>query len=563
MSKHLSQEQLLRHLDGELSPFAGWKAASHLKTCWACQVELDHLKERIAAIVDAQSLVSGPALPPPPRPWARLEPRLERASAEAVPAWRGIAPFGAKYFKSALACGVAALALAVVVVSLWFSAPPVFAKDVLARVTTADGKRLAVTNRHVARQRVRIVKTSRSAAAKTARVASWSSSKATYWESGEPVGAELLERYASCGLSSALPLSPMSMQTWVQAAGTEPSATRDRGSIRVEVASQGAGRAHGLERVSLRIKEEDWHLDEMTLAFADATYQITEEESGVVAREQVPADVMAHLDPVEPATGTTAAPEAVSVPAASPVNLDDLEMGVRYDLHQIGADLDEAIEITPRPPDRLRVEALQVSPKTRERLTALLGNKPGVQLDFAAPSSAARTPAATNIVTQAGGSPAPADARLAAYFGSAEAQENYTRLVLEASDTLLSHLYALQELATRWPEDQEPRLSASARSQLDAMVRDHALEVEKVASGLHRELAPLLEHFGLPMSEPASAQARVPWREGARTGLDAALRVNRVLRSLLTTSDSPLTTEQAFPRLRKDLDDLRKIAVQL
>jgi hypothetical protein len=446
-------------------------------------------------------------------------------------------------------------------VSLWFSAPPVFAKDVLARVTTSDGKRLSITNRHVVRQRVRIVRTSRSSAARTARVASWSSSKATYWESGEPVGAELLERYASYGLRSALPLSPTSMQTWVQAAGAEMSASRDRGAIRVEVASEGTGMAHGLERVSLHVKEKDWHLDEMTLAFADATYQITEEESAVVAREQVPPDVMAHLEPAEPRTLSTVAPESVSVPVASPLNLDDLEMSVRYDLHQIGADLREAIEIIPQPPDRLRVEALQVSPETRDRLAALLGNKPGVQLDFPDPGSRERTPNATRIVPQAGGSPAAADASLAAYFGSAEAQENYTRLVLEASDTLLSHLYALQELATRWPEDHEPRLSASARSRLDAMVRDHALEVEKAASSLHKELVPLLSQAGLPVSGSASVQVRVPWREEARSGLDAALRINRTLRSLLTTSDSPLTAEQALPRLRQDLDELWKIAV--
>src|SRR5512140_3604694 len=127
MNKHLSHEQLQRHLDGELSRFAAWQAAAHLKTCWACQVELDHLKEQIAAIVDAQSVVFAPSLPPPPGPWARLEPRLERASANRAPLWSKAAPLaGRSSFSARLAYCAAALAVVAVGFSLWFSAPPVF-----------------------------------------------------------------------------------------------------------------------------------------------------------------------------------------------------------------------------------------------------------------------------------------------------------------------------------------------------------------------------------------------------------------------------------------------------
>ncbi len=564
MSKHLSPEQLLRHLDGELSPLAAWKAAAHLKTCWACQVQLDHLKEQIAAMVDAQTLVLAPSLPPPPGPWARLEPRLERASTQAVPAWKGIAPFGGRSIRANLAYASVAIALAVVGLSLWFSAPPVFANEVLARVKTNDGGRLAARDRHVVRQRVRVVKTSHSSAAKTVRVASWQSPKALYWESGGPIGEELKARYESCGLKSALPLSPAAMEAWVQTAGAEPSATRDRDSILVEVASEGQSRAGGLERVRLHVKEAGWHLDEMTLTFADATFEITEEESTVIAREQVPSDVMAHLERAEPTSTLAAAvPEVISSPVANPVNLDDLEMQVRRDLHQIGADLGEAIEIVAQPPGRLRVEARWVSPETRQQLTALLGSKPGVQLEFDAPGAGgSQRPGTRRIVPQASASQAPQDPRLEAFFGSAEAQEQYTRNVLETSNSVLSHLYALQELSNRWPADQEPRLSASARAELNAMVRDHASAIEAATSSLHKELAPLLQHFGLPMTSPPLAQAQASWRDGIKSGLDAAQRVNRTLRSMLTTSDSPMTADQALPRLRQGLGELQKTVIR-
>lgn len=557
MTKHLSHEQLLRHLDGELSRVAAWQTAAHLKTCWACQVELGHLKEQIAAIVDAQSAVFGPSLPPPPAPWARLEPRLERARADSVPVWKKAAPFAGRSFRTRLAYCGAALAMVAVGFSLWFSAPPVLAKEVLTRVTAADGSRLAITERKMARQQVRVARTSGASPAKLARVDSWKSPKSTYWESGDPIGAELLARYRSNGLGSALPLSPKAMETWVKIAGGEPSARRDQGSINVEVAANAQGRVRGLEEVSLHVEAKNWHLDEMTLAFGDVTYRISEEESSVVAREDVPRDVMAHLEPPEPVSIPFAESPAVSRPVVPPVDLDDLEMSIRYDLHRIGADLGEAIEIVPQPPDRLRVEARQVSPEIRENLIALLGNNPGVQLEFPAPGGGVGSPTATRVIPQAGGSREPVDPRLAEFFGSAEAQENYTKTVFDTSNSVLAHLYALRELAGRWSEDQERGLSVGARSNLHAMVRDHASAVREASSAMQKQLAPLLEHFGIPVTEPAPGQSGISWREASQTALDVARRVDQTLRSLLTNSDSPLSIEQALPRLRQGLGELQ------
>ncbi len=331
MTRHLSHEQLLRHLDGELSRFAAWQTAAHLKTCWACQVELDHLKDQIAAIVDAHSAVFAPSLPPPPAPWPRLEPRLEGARADREPVWRKVAPFAGRSFRARLAYSGAAVAALAVGVSLWFSARPVLAKEVVTRVAAADKGRLAVTERKVARQRVRVVKTSGSSPEKSGRVDSWESSKSTYWDADQAVGAELLARYRSNGLGSALPLSPEAMETWVHIAGAEPTATRDQGAIAVEVAANSLGRARGLESVGLHVKTESWHLDGMTLAFTDATYRISEEESSLIAREDVPADVMARLEPPQVVSSPVVGSPAVSTPFAAPINLDDLEMGVRSD----------------------------------------------------------------------------------------------------------------------------------------------------------------------------------------------------------------------------------------
>ena len=92
MTNHSSPEQLLRYLDGELSSSAMRKTAAHLQACWSCQVELDRLKQHIALIVDAEAEVFGPSLPSPPKPWPRIEPRLEKARQSSI-------PFGESYLR--------------------------------------------------------------------------------------------------------------------------------------------------------------------------------------------------------------------------------------------------------------------------------------------------------------------------------------------------------------------------------------------------------------------------------------------------------------------------------
>ncbi|HTH47400.1 MAG TPA: hypothetical protein VMB21_07810, partial [Candidatus Limnocylindria bacterium] len=62
-----------------------------------------------------------------------------------------------------------------------------------------------------------------------------------------------------------------------------------------------------------------------------------------------------------------------------------------------------------------------------------------------------------------------------------------------------------------------------------------------------------------------TATGAVRWQDASGSGLDAALRVDRTLRALLTISDAPLSLDQALPRLQQGsgelelaMDDLAK-----
>jgi hypothetical protein len=243
------------------------------------------------------------------------------------------------------------------------------------------------------------------------------------------------------------------------------------------------------------------------------------------------------------------------------INLDETEMRVRYEIHGIGADLAEGIQVSASG-NVVQVDARQVSPQTKERLTAALANVPGVELEFGAgESDPGRTP--TRTIPEKAVSPPPADGRLGLFFGGTEAQENFTRLALERGNRLLERLYALQELSARWPARRETRLSETARRRLDSMVRDHSRAARTEASELGKQLDPLLKNFGLSTSEQTGAPASISWQDAATSGLDAARRTDRALRSILTSSDAPLSIETGMPQIQHGLADLSRFVRSL
>ncbi len=329
------------------------------------------------------------------------------------------------------------------------------------------------------------------------------------------------------------------------------------------MASNAEGRARGLEEFRFQVETRDWHVNQMTLSFDDATFQIDEENSSVLDRRDVPADVLTRLESAEPEQAAVTADVPTAPRNVLPgVNIDDLEMTVRSELHQVGADLGDSIEITPRPPNELIVNAWGVSSQRREQLAALLANKPGIQLEFQAPADSRRR----------GGSPIkpvgpttsqPQDNRLAGFFGSADAEENYTRGVLQASTDLLAHLYALQQLAVRWPPGHESELSDTAKAQLAAMVRDHARDVQARVGELKPQVDFLLKGFGYATLGEPSAGGGANWQGASAATLEKAQATDQILRSLLTTSEAPMSVDEALPKLKQSFEELEVEAREL
>ena len=167
-----------------------------------------------------------------------------------------------------------------------------------------------------------------------------------------------------------------------------------------------------------------------------------------------------------------------------------------------------------RPPSQVVVNAAGASPQRKEQIEAMLGNKPGIRLEFQEPfsdNSSNGAAAKATVIPGADQSRQIPDPLLIQYFGSSVAQENYTRSVLQASTDILAHLYALRELAGRWPPGSDERLSADAKAKLTAILRDHAKQLRMGMSTLKTDLQLILK------DEQTTAQPIARAASGGRT----------------------------------------------
>ena len=573
MTKHLTREQQLLYVDGELSRSAMRSAATHLQSCWACRTELEHLQQDIGVIHDAQQFVLLPSVPPPPRPWPPLEPRLARVALR--PRWLDwlrLAPMVnlARRPVPLLTATVGLLAASAML--LWFTPPSVSAKGILRRVSEADGNRMAPTANRYVRQKVRVTSAEGSSArARVGHVDSWRSEKSVYWRVAKTDAVALdLQRHYQAEKVADLPLSAASYQSWSKGTGAEGEVTRSSGALDLKFVASHPSGPEALESVSLSVRPEDWHVTQMELDFADAKFDVAEEDLSIFSRSDVPADVLAELEP--PAMRPE--PRALSVKAKPSPDLDDTEVDVRYTLHQIGADLGEPIEVIKNSSSQIVVRAWAAPLARQELLRQLLQNKSRVQLELEPPSRNVEA-AATMPQPLVPASPAEAasdtarqadDQRLAKWFGDAQVQEDFTRSVLANSTGLLARLYALRQLADRWPAESERSLSTPSKAKLAAMIQENAAAAKQYGVELKLLVKPLLDDFAPASANEENSPAAMPipnWQDASATALDAAKDLDRLLRSLLTTNAASAPMSDALAQVRQGLAEIEKQAASL
>jgi hypothetical protein len=572
MNNHLTPQQMLAYIDGELSKSETRRAEDHLHSCWTCLTEVERLKGDIATILDAQSESFLPALPPPPRPWPSVETVLARGlSAQPISVWMRLTAFLNTFLtpvRILLVSGVVAV-LFVCVYSI-FQTETVSAKEVMRRMRIADTQRSTIKKNEVIRERIHIRKRLHSQSQlQLASIETWKSPTAAYWnvEESGATAADLKAQYQTHNIPVGLPLSAESVNSWGKAAGGNPTVSRQGSDLDLSFAGSSEGVEGSVERVSVLVQPETWQVKQMTLDFPDASFQVTEDDYSVIRTSAVPADLLARLEPEVPPAMIT---QPVSSIAASAihlpmVNLDRAELDVFATLHGLKADLGEPVTVT-RSNQAVQVGVWQLPAERQNELREALVDQPGVQVQFAVPrvplkrATVARTmppptpgEAALPIDVESGGD----DQRLLKFFGGPEREQDFTNNALGTSTAILSHLYALRNLQGQFPAERDRSLAPEEQAQLRALVQDHATAISANVDALGRLLAPLDADFSVSPCPAPDAPEVTNWQSGSLKSLETARVIDHLLRALLTTSQMPAVPDSALPQINQNLCSLR------
>lgn len=576
MNNHLTSQQMLAYIDGELSSSETRRAEDHLHSCWTCLTEVERLKGDIATILDAQNEGFSPALPSPPKPWASFESLLARSlPAQPVSVWMRLSAH-----LNALLSPARVLVVSLVVVVLLVCAYSVFrtktvsAKELLQKIQIADSQRSTISRDQVIRERIHIRKTVRGQSQMhAASVDSWKSPTAVYWNLAEndSDSADLKARYQAHNIPADLPLSAASVGAWGEAAGGNPTVSRQGADMDLSYRGTAKGEAGSVELVSILVQPETWQVRQMTLEFPDASFDVTEDDYAVLSTSAIPAGLLAYLEsdpPPEVISQRRAQP--VSAVAASPVhfpmvNLDKAELDVFATLHSLKADLGEPVTVT-RSSEAVDVGLWELPTERQEELRVALAKEPGVQVELTAPRTplTQENPSTGPMRSNVTGTPthleiesADEDQRLLKFFGSPDREQDFTNNVVATSTVILSHLYALRNLQERFPEQRDQSLTHEEQMQLHVLVQDHVTAIATDTDALKRQLAPLDANFNVTLCTSWVVPSLESWQRGSLESLETARDIDHLLRALLTTNQSPAVPDSALPEIDKDACRLR------
>jgi hypothetical protein len=210
------------------------------------------------------------------------------------------------------------------------------------------------------------------------------------------------------------------------------------------------------------------------LAFEISTPKRPDSESVAPAR-------IAPNSPIKP-------PKVASEPT---VDLNETELDLRYAMFLNQWDLGEDLRIA-RTPSGVAVSGTASSGDRSASMQSILSGLPNVQVSISAPAAVDR-PAASN--PSLAGKSAPASSVpllkdvLDRTFPSAEQRREFVDRCLNASDTEVSHAWALKKLVDRYSESEERLLKTESQDKLREILRTHLQELADANAGLD----PLIE----------------------------------------------------------------------
>jgi hypothetical protein len=494
---HPDENQLLLALERELSPEETVQVEQHLGNCWSCRARSNEMQNGILAFVEYREKRYLPALDTPPRHFRGFPGELKRIAHESKPLglsiriWRGIRRF---LTASNQLKWVSATAAIMVLVIFWtqvlFNPSTVSASEFLTRATAAQNPASPEKGNVVrtAHQRVRIS----SGQVTVVREFEWTVGNSIP-EARWPMKTEPSEWN--------VPLTADGFAGWRDSISTKTDKVSHSGD---RLTLDTAAMDPRVKEAWLVVRASDFHPVEQHIRFAD-DHRLDFEELGfeISAPQKRASESIsqARIAPRPQARVPEVAPEP-------PVDANETELELRYAMFTRLWDLDEDLSIT-RVQNGVAVSGTASSAERAASMQALLSGLPNVQLSIAAPGDIGRAaiPDRSATLPSASTSFAPLlrDA-LDKAFTSQEQRREFVEGCLAASDTTLSHAWALKKLVDRYSASEQLLLKAESITKLKEMFRVHLQRLAEANAGLD----PLIEL--LPNSRTQHSALPGSWR---------------------------------------------------
>lgn len=495
--EHPDENQLLLALERELSAEEVSQLERHLGNCWSCRARSEEMQRGILAFVEYREKRYLPSLKTPPTDYRGFEGRLRSVAVEGgrigllAKIWRRII---ALFAFPGQVKWVSVVATSMALVIFWaevLNPPAISANELLTRAVAAQNPPASIEKGaplRVAHQKVKI------------RIGSQTIVRDFAWTLGRPIQhvqwntqSNLLEWNA--------PLSAEGFSLWRDSLQERSDRVKRSGDLlRLDTRA-----AHSFIREAwMVVRANDFHPVEQHMQFADDR-QLDLTELAFEIRDQ-PQPVVQSSTVTRPPSTSVDKPKTAALP--SQAELDETEFQLRYILFTHQWDLGEDLSIG-RDSGKVTLSG-KVSSAERERaMQATLSTLPHVQLSLDIPGVVKGAPHGISAPGQTLSAAPLLKDTLERTFTSRQERLAFVDRCLAASDTALTHAWALKRLADRYNEAQENALNPESARKLHEMLRTHLAQLSRA----NAELQALVDVLpGSAFKAPETAPLN--WRSG-------------------------------------------------
>jgi hypothetical protein len=497
---HPDENQLLLALERELSFEETAQVEQHLGNCWSCRARSSEMQSGILAFVEYREKRYLPSLEPPPHHFGGFRGKLGRIAAEDKPdglalrIWRTVWRF---LTSSNQMKWVSATATIMVLVIFWtqvlLNPSTISASEFLTRATAAQNPSSPEKD-HISRtahQRVRISSGHQSVV------------REFEWAVGSPI-AQARWQITKEPSKWNVPLTADGFAGWRESATTKKDKVKrsgDRWTLDTTAVND------LVKEAWLVVRASDFHPVEQHIRFADDDQLDFEELAFETSTPQKP-----NSESVAPVRSAPSSPAKVHEVVAEPaVDLNETELELRYPMFANQWDVGEDLLIT-RNQGAVAVSGTASSADRAVSMHSVLSGLPNVQISITAPAAVDR-PAASNPSVPGKSAPASSTPLLKevldSAFTSTEQRREFVDRCLAASDTELSHAWALKKLVDRYSEPEERLLKTESLAKLEEMLRAHLLQLGAANAELDLLIGLLPSSSGQHPDVPGSWRASI------------------------------------------------------